>query len=94
MDAKEIAETIIKNNAVYTWSDKTMQLAQAYLDLLKQQEGKVLVPQALEAKNAELAEALSSSHCPKPVCDNKTVGHCISSGNCGCDNKQALQENK
>ena len=44
MKAKEIAETIIKNNAVYTWSDKTMQLAQAYLDLLKQQEGKVLVP--------------------------------------------------
>ena len=49
---------------------------------------------SLEAKNKALVEALSSSNCPKPVCDNKTVGHCISSGNCGCDNKQALQDNK
>ncbi len=47
MDAKEIAETIIKNNAVYTWSDKTMQLARAYLEL--------------KAKNAELRETIHNA---------------------------------
>jgi hypothetical protein len=51
---------------------------------------------AIATKDAQierLREALRTSDCPRPANDAKevTVGWCVDTGLCGCDNRAALE---